>query len=342
MMKVYDTEHQFLSYITDKLRKVYTTELLETGTKSLCFQIPCTEEFLSIIREEYYIETADYEYIVKELVLEDNEFFTVYCGPNIEDLSGTTFRVFDCFEKNPEQAYQYCISPATAWNIEYNSTNSTMMTLQTAQISCLEALRAVASMNAHELWFDTKNKVVKVYDRMGRVNSNIYYSNELKLRRLSKQSSTYDYATVLYPIGKNGMTIASINNGRDFIEDYTYSNKRIEKYWFKDDIDVPERLMGAAQDYLASIAQPDAAYKIDLCELNPDTKLGDYITIVDSLKRIKQKKRVIKIIDYPYEPELSSVEVANRQVNFARTFVNQQKVLEKELRYIHTIIDNLE
>lgn len=342
MMKVYDTEHQFLSYITDNIRNVYTTQVLETGIKTLCFQIPCTEEFLTLVKEEYYIETADYEYIVKELVLEDNNFFKVYCGPNIEELSGTTFRVFDCFEKNPEQAYNYCISPTPVWTIEYNSTNKTMMTLQTAQISCLEGLRQVASMNGHELWFDTKNKIIKVYDRMGRVNSNVYYSNELKLRKLSKQSSTYDYATVLYPIGKNGLTIASINNGRDFLEDYTYSNKRIEKYWFNDDIDVPERLMGAAQDYLASIAQPDAAYKIDLCELDSSTMLGDTITIVDRLKNIKQKKRVIKIIDYPYEPEKSSVEVANRQVDFARTFVKQQKVLEKELRYIHSVIDNME
>ena len=341
MMKVYDTEHQFLSYLTNNIRKVYTTELLETGTKSLCFQIPCEEEYLALVREEYYIETADYEYIVKELVLEENDFFTVYCGPNIEELSGTTFRVFDCFEKNPEQAYTYCLSPVPSWSIEYNSTNATVLTLQTAQVSCLEMIRSVAELNGQELWFDTKNKILRIYDRIGRLVSNVYYSNELSLRKLSKQSSTYDYATVLYPIGKNGLTIASINNGRDFLEDYTYSNKRIEKYWYNDEIEVPERLMGMAQDYLESIAQPNSAYKISLCELG-NVRLGDTITLVDNLKRIRQNKRIIKIIDYPNEPEKSSVEVSNRQVDFARTFVKQQKVLEKELRYIHSIIDNLE
>lgn len=342
MMKVYDTEHQFLSYLTTNLRNVYTTSTLEAGTKTLCFQIPCTEEFLSIVREEYYIETEDYEYVVKELVLTDNKFFTVYCVPNMEELSGTTFRVFDCFEKNPEQAYNYCVSPTASWSIEYNSQNATITTIQTSQVSCLEMIRKVAELNGQELWFDTKSKKVKVYDRMGRANSNIYYSNELKLRQLAKQSSSYDYATVLYPIGKNGLTIAAINNGRDYLEDYTYSNKRIEKYWFNDDIDVAERLMGAGQDYLESIAQPNAAYKIDLCELNVDTQLGDTITIVDHLKRERQNKRIVKIVDYPFEPERSNVEVSNRQTDFARTFVKQQKVLEKELRYIRSIIDNLE
>lgn len=341
MMKIYDTEHQFLSYLTNNLRNVYTTATLETGTKSLCFQIPCKEEFLELVREEYYIETQDYEYIIKELVLEDNNFFTVYCGPNIEELNGSTFRIFDCLEKNPEQAYNYCISPVPSWSIEYNSENATVMTLQTKQVSCLEMIRTVANMNGQELWFDTKNKKIQVYDRVGRIHSNVYYSNELKLRKLSKQSSTYDYATVLYPIGKNGLTIAEINNGRDYIEDYTYSNKRIEKYWFNDDIEVAERLMGAARDYLASIAQPSAAYKIDICDLGIMVALGDTITIVDNLKRVRQNKRVVKIVDYPFEPERSSIEVSNRQANFARTFVDKQKILEKELRYIHTIIDNM-
>jgi len=41
-----------------------------------------------------------------------------------------------------------------------------------------------------------------------------YYSNELKLKNLKKQSSTYDYATVLIPIGKDGLTIMDINNGK--------------------------------------------------------------------------------------------------------------------------------
>jgi len=138
------------------------------------------------------------------------------------------------------------------------------------------------------------------------------------------------------------LTISSINNDRDYIEDYTYSNKRIEKYWFNDEIEVPERLMGAAQDYLESIAQPNAAYKINLCELDPTTQLGDTIAIVDNLKRIRQNKRIVKIVDYPFEPERSTVEVSNRQTDFARTFIDKQKVLEKELRYIHSIIDNFE
>ena len=102
MLKVYDSHHIFLAILADGLRNVYTTETLETGVKTLCFQIPCQEEYLSIISEENYIETADYEYIIKELVLEDNGFFTVYCAPNIEEITGYVYRIFDVYMLNPQ------------------------------------------------------------------------------------------------------------------------------------------------------------------------------------------------------------------------------------------------
>jgi phage minor structural protein len=94
-----------------------------------------------------------------------------------------------------------------------------------------------------------------------------YYSNELSLRNLVKQSSSYDYATILYPIGKNGLTIANINNGKDYLEDYTYSNKAIEKYFVDEDIEVAELLKMKAEEYLAEVSIPKASYKLSLAQL---------------------------------------------------------------------------
>lgn len=91
MLKVYDANHQFLSLLTDGLEDVYTEEELETGTKMLHFSVPCLEEYLAIIREENYVRTKDYEYIIKEIELEDDDFFGVYCTANIEELDGFVF-----------------------------------------------------------------------------------------------------------------------------------------------------------------------------------------------------------------------------------------------------------
>jgi phage minor structural protein len=139
-----------------------------------------------------------------------------------------------------------------------------------------------------DLWFDTKNKVLRVYDRMGS-EFGAFYSNELRLKRLIKQSSTYDYFTVLHPFGKDGLTIGLINNNRNFLEDFTYSNKYIEKYYVDEEIEAVEVLKAKAEKLLADNCMPKASYKLQLSELGEGVQLGDTIHLVDKLKKIKQK-----------------------------------------------------
>ena len=86
---------------------------------------------------------------------------------------------------------------------------------------------------------------------------------------------------------------------------------------------------------------PKASYKLSLSDLDKDTALGDTILLVDKLKRIKQKQRVVKITRYLNEPERDSVEISNLQVDFAREFVKEQKELRKEIEKLKKKLNNL-
>ena len=328
MIKVYDSDYKFLKLLPS-CRNIYTTETLSTGLKTLCFQVPCQDMFLDIIQEENYVETADYSYVIKELILEDNDFMTVYCSPNIEQLTGKLFPAFDVLEQSLPQAYTYCLSLGD-WTLDYRSIKLDVVTYQLPRVSGYEMIEMLATENEQDLWFDTKNKTLRVYDRMGS-EFGAFYSNELRLKRLTKQSSTYDYFTVLHPIGKNGLTIGIINNNRNFLEDFTYTNKYIERFMIDEDIAVPELLKAKAEKYLAENCMPKASYKLQLSELGKEVGLGDTIQLVDKLKRIKQKQRVVKIVRYPQEPERDNIEISNLQADFARDFVKQQKEMRKEL-----------
>jgi phage minor structural protein len=328
MIKVYDSDYKFLKLLPS-CRNIYTTETLSTGLKTLCFQVPCQDMFLDIIQEENYVETADYSYVIKELILEDNDFMTVYCSPNIEQLTGKLFPAFDVLEQSLPQAYTYCLSLGD-WTLDYRSIKLNVVTYQLPRVSGYEMIEMLATENEQDLWFDTKNKTLRVYDRMGS-EFGAFYSNELRLKRLTKQSSTYDYFTVLHPIGKNGLTIGIINNNRNFLEDFTYTNKYIERFMIDEDIAAPELLKAKAEKYLAENCMPKASYKLQLSELGKDVGLGDTIQLVDKLKRIKQKQRVVKIVRYPQEPERDTIEISNLQADFARDFVKQQKEMRKEL-----------
>jgi phage minor structural protein len=124
------------------------------------------------------------------------------------------------------------------------------------------------------------------------------------------------------------LTIGKVNNNKDFLEDYTYSNKRIERLFIDEECEVAEILKAKAESYLADVCVPRASYQLNLTDLGDTVALGDTIIIVDSIKKIKQKQRVVKIIKYLKNPEKSKIEISNLQVDFARDFVKSQKKIE--------------
>lgn len=337
MIKVYDSNKEFLTLL-DSYKDAYTTETLNKGFKTLCFKVPCLEENLFYIQEENYVETPDYSYVIKEVSMKDNNFIEVHCGPNIEDIQGFLFPYFDCFKLNLEQAYNYCISKALGWEVEYNSTKKEIATYQEPNVFGYDMILRIAEDYQQEFWFDTKNHILKIYDKMGK-DFGAYYSNELRMKQLVKQSSSYDYATVLYPIGKNGLTIGVVNNYKDFLENYSYSNKHIEKLFIDDECEVAEILKAKAEAYLEEICMPRSSYKLKLTDLGDDVSIGDTIILVDRIKQIKQKQRVVKIVRYWRAPERSTIEISNLQVDFARDFVKSQKKLSSEIKYIKQLLN---
>lgn len=338
MFKVYDTSHNFLM-VLDQCREVFTTESIETGTKNLCFQLPVLDTYIANVQEEFYVQAADYNYVVKEITMKDNQFFTVRCIADYEDLAGMVHKIFDSFERSIRQTYEYACG-LTEWTVSYLSSNHSIVTLQEANKTGLELIRMLQEEYNQELWFDTKNKILYVYDKMGS-ELGAYYSNELKLQALSKQSDTYDYCTVLYPYGKDGLTIKNINDGREYITNYDYSGKYIEKIWVDEKFEYAEDLKKYAELYLEEVSQPKCSYKLQLAELG-HCELGDEITLVDRLKRIKQKQRVVKIVRYPNEPERDQVELSNLKSSFAKLYKDFMKKQQADIDYIKKTLKEMQ
>lgn len=338
MIKVYDSRGQFL-FLLDSLKDWQVMESLEKGYKTMQFDVPCTKLNLESFVEENYIETIDYRYVIKEVRVERNDFFTVYCNPDIEDLIGLNFEVFDLFELNLEGGYNYCLSQAPSWSVEYNSEDNTQITYQDSNKNGFEMIRKIAYKNNQEVWFDTKQKVVKVFDKMGS-NRGQFYSNELSLKELKKQSNTYEYYTVLYPYGKNGLDISSVNQGRKYLSDYTYTNKQIEKVLVDESLTYAEDVLRWGQGMLEEHSQPKSSYQLKLMDIG-DVGIGDTILLVDKLKRIKQKQRVVKIVRYPFEPEKSTLDISNIQVDFSQQWKQEKKQWKNDIEYIKNVIENL-
>ena len=337
MIKVYDYRRRFL-FLLDSLRDCRIEENLELGYKNLIFQVPCSPTNLQSFVEENYVETSDYKYVIKEVNVQSNDFFTVYCNPDIEDITGQIFEIFDLYQLSLENGYKYCLSK-TDWDVEYNSVQNTQITYQTNNKTGMEMIRKIAEDNNQEIWFDTKNKVLRVYDTMGKQLGE-YFSNELYLKELKKQSSTYEYYTVLYPYGKDGLDISSVNGGRKYLTNYTYTNKQIEKVLVDKSLTYPEDVLRFGQGMLEEHSQPKSSYQLKLSSIE-GVGLGDTIMLVDKLKRIKQRQRVVKIVRYPFEPEKSTVDISNIQIDFSKQWKQEKKKWKEDIEYIENVIENL-
>ena len=331
MFKVYDTQSNFITMI-DVCKDFCVTSELETGFQTLSFKLPVTEEYLAAIAEEYYIETSDYRYVIKEVNITTNDFFTVYCNPDVEELKMTIMPTYDVIETLLPNALAKVVK-GTRWTISYKSTLGDSVTYAIGQSTPYEILLQIKEDFNLEYFFDTKKRICYVYDNMG-ADRGVAFMNELKLKQLGRQGQSYDFATVLYPIGKNGLTISNVNNGKPYIENYSYCNKKLEKYWVQEDIEYPEELKLAAEQYLEYISTPIVSYSVELSSLPQEIGLGDTIILIDKIKRIKQKQRVVKIVQYPFTPEKDKVELSNQIVNFAETFIRFNSDYKKQISYI--------
>ena len=340
MLKIYDTSHNFLTLLDTNLNNIYTTDTLSTGQRTLCFEVPCDETYINYIDEENYVETDDYNYIIKEIKSNNNKFITVYCSADIEAIKGLIFLHFDCYEKNLEQGYAYCLA-SSGWTVNYHSPDRTRITYQEPNVCAYDMIHQIAEDYGQEVWFDTKNKELNVYDKMGN-DLGAYYSNELRLKLLKKYSNTYDYATVLYPFGKDGLTIENVNNGRNYLENYSYTDKYIQKLYIDEKIEVPEILKKQATDYLNEISQPKASYQLLVSELGDDVGIGDEVIIVDKLKNIKQTQRVVKIVRYPNAPEKSKLELNNLTTNFYDMFLKGNKRTDNDIKYVRALLQEMQ
>ena len=152
-----------------------------------------------------------------------------------------------------------------------------------------------------------------------------YVTDELNLKDLSYRGSTTNFCTRLYCYGKNGATIDSVNDGKRYIEDYTYSSKLVIGY-YKCDYEKPANILTAGQYELRQRSRPEQSYEcdvVDLAKLSPnysflDFKLHNAVTLIDRKRGLKVKHRIVEYKEYPDEPERNVVTLAQAVKSMAQ------------------------
>lgn len=327
MLKLYDKQNNYIKTIAE-YRELQIIEELNKGYKVAQFELPYS---VGLVQEEQKIEYNDYIYVVKEVNMEENDTYEVFCKPyfgsllskHIDSITGYSYAIDICLDEALAE---------TDWTYILEDEIVGVYTVKLERMSCLDAVAALKELFNVDLAFDTKNKIIHVYNTRGKKKENIFFFNETTLRVCKVQSNTYDLITRLIPLGKDGTTISMVN-GSLWIEDYTYTNECIVGYWTAGNVDNADDLLELAKHKLQDICKPKTTYKINLVAFDDKLNVGDSIRIIDEIKGVDRIERISKIVWYPNKQEESYIELGNPITSFDdifKTMQEAQKIVNKD------------
>lgn len=294
-----------------KLYKDYCIEsTLSTGDKVLSFLYP--SRLAKEVMEECYIRTKKDEFVIKETV-DRGDWKSVKATLNVEDLEGQVFEHFNTTEQTIEQCLTLAVA-GTGWTVQVNGVTK-RRTIRKTNCSTWDIIQQAKKTYLVEIEFDTINKVIKVAYKLGS-DKGVYFMDSLNLRSLDIQSNSYEFYTRLIAIGKGDLKVT--------VENYQYSSKKKTLIWKDERYTDINSLTEDATAKLNEVSKPYRAYGANVIDLaNMSNKysilsysLGDTITLISKEKGVKEKQRIVKITEYPEEPERNSCEIANTIVTF--------------------------
>ena len=321
MFKLFDRNHNAVD-ILDGYKNCYIEETLKTGLKTLSFSISSTHPLASKIEEEGYLQTADSEFVIKEYNKTSNDFYEVFAKDNIEELEGTPLQKFEALTNSVEGTVGLALAHVPTWSFEDLSGITKRRTLRKENGTVYDIIDYCRSVYGVEIEYRTLEKKVIIHNKRG-TDRGVFLTNEHDMSQFQVQSTSYDFITRLYPYGAddengNPINISSVNGGLTYIDDNRYSDKVVAAIWIDQRYKIPQNLLDDAREKLYELAQPAHSYSATVITLGiRDIKIGDTVTFMDSLKKTREKQRVVKITHYPFEPEKDKVELSNTKLSFA-------------------------
>lgn len=320
LLQLYDKNKNKKAGLTE-YKDLCIESVLTTGDKKLSFSYSKEAKYYDEIVEEGYIRTKKDEFVIKARDV-GVDYTRFDCVLNLEGLEANLFDRFESVEQTITNALNLAIV-GTGWTVKDNTLKK-KRTVRCTNKNALEIVQEIKKTYRVDIVFNTLSKQIEVYEHLGE-DKGTYFIDSLNLTALQVQSDSYKFATRIIAEGKDGLTFADINGGKNYVENYQYSRKIKTIYWKDERYTIKESLLEDAKAKLKEISKPYTSYNasvLNLAELNPkyknilDYRLGDTITLISRNNKVKDKQRIVKTIEYPQDHSRDTVELANAVLKF--------------------------
>lgn len=297
----------------------YYIRELASGLDELIFTISVWDDDYPLIQEESSIKEESggkaCAYLVKAID-GGKDRANVKCQIDLDEWKSVLTVGYDS-GSNTFPAIVNAVKP-TGWTVINNSGMTGARTIKLDAATPFDVLEQCRStFNGATFRFDNIAKKITLVNMNVGANLGAFVTRDLNLKENNYKGKSTTFATRLYAAGKDGMTFASINGGKAYVDNFTYSSRVICAYWKDERYTVPQNLLADAQAKLAEMAVPQRSFDcsvVDLAKTNPakyselDFVLFSYVGLIDQTRGdTKINHQVVERWIYPFYPEKNKV-----------------------------------
>ena len=298
----------------------YYIRELSNGLDEVVFEISLRDPVYKYIVEEAKIRDRDENvYIIKQIDA-GNERVKVVAQIDIDAWKST---IYEKYTNDSATVYATVLSVLpTGWscinhsNITIRRTIPTSDTTTDYNVTAWKVLQDCCNVYGVRFRFDSANKIVTIVNPKLYENVGAFVTRDLNLRELNFKGKSTDLCTRLYAEGADGLTFASINDNKNYIENFQYTNKVISMYWKDERYTDAQSLLADATSKLDELSKPSRSYDCDVLDLantNPelygfeDFSLFNVITLIDDAAERRLNYQIVERWNYPHYPVQNKV-----------------------------------
>lgn len=231
------------------------------------------------------------------------------------------------------------------WTVQDHAYFNQRRTIELEAATPLDVIDACPDTYNVVFRFDNNARVIHIYNPDSEEISGVFLTDELNLKSVNFKGKSSGFATRLYAKGKDSLTFADINGGKDYVEDFSYSDKVISVYWKDERYTIAENLLADAKKRLKSMAVPQQSYTCGVMDLarareNQEGKndniysflefeLYQNVVLLDRRRNRRITHTVAGIKRYPKYPEKNEVTLSTVAPSIQNSVKSIQTQMEK-------------
>lgn len=288
--------------------KCYYTHNFD-GADTLTFEIQKTCAEYSYIAEEVKVECWSNGFIVKKIE-EQSDFVVVTCELNYDDWLKSIYIDFRKTNITLPNVLSFILP--SGWTVEYGDgvdiTKRTTVEYQEGvpfrAANAKTILSAVSSAYGVVFNYNTVSNILYVVDTNSFLPSGEFFIEDLNMSDLKFIGESSSFTTRLYVYGKKDeqtgkyLTIASVNDGKEYLDDFSYSDKIVCDSVVDERYTIPQNLKEYGESVLAERCIPRRSYTFDVNNLDGQMYLYKIVTIIDKYRGFKVNHQCIKYVEY--------------------------------------------